>query len=384
MEIKEMSLTDIEQRSLEIEEEMKAEDADIESLTKEVEEMEVRKAELEKEVETRKAEMAEAMKSAIEVEKIEKEERKTMDIKELRNSEAYKQAYANYVLSNYKDDKELRSLYTENMESPAATDGVYPIPTYLEEKIQTAWERDEILKRVTKTYFKGNLKVSFEKSATAAEVHEEGAAAIDEEQLVLGIVNLVPESYKKWIRISTELYEAGGQAVIDYVYDEIAHQIVKFLAEDALMKVFRASAVGATNAAPVHFIKEDPAAGTIVKALAQLSAEATDPVLIMNRKTWGVFKALEVNGGANVGDIFQGLPVLFADISDPAMDQPYLFVGDLKTIHANFPNGDEVKFIFDEASLAEQDMVKVVGRLLAGVGCVKPYGMTVVTGASNS
>ena len=46
MEIKEMQMSDIEARSLEIEEEMKAEDADIEALTKETDELAVRKAEI--------------------------------------------------------------------------------------------------------------------------------------------------------------------------------------------------------------------------------------------------------------------------------------------------------------------------------------------------
>ena len=381
MEIKEMSLTDIEQRSLEIEEEMKAEDADIESLTKEVEEMEVRKAELEKEVETRKAEMAEAMKSAVEVEKSEKEERKTMDIKELRNSEAYKQAYANYVLSNYKDDKELRSLFTENNPTAAETDGVYPIPTYLEEKIQTAWENDEIVRRITKTYFKGNLKVSYEKSATAAVVHMEGAEAPAEEQLVLGIVELIPRSIKKWIRISTELYEMGGQAVIDYVYDEIAYQIVKKLAEYALQSI-------GSNDVPVPILDVSTlGVDTIINALALLSGEVTNPVAIMNRATWGAIKAAQINSNSGL-DPFAGVEVIFTDSFTPfastTLNRFFACVGDLKSIHANFPNGDEVKFIFDEASLAEQDMVKVVGRLLVGVGYVKPNAMVALKKVAGS
>lgn len=376
MEIKEMSMTDIEQRSLEIEKAMKAEDADIESLTKEVEEMEVRKAELEKEMEARKAEMAEAMKSAVEVEKIEKEERKVMDIKELRNSEAYKQAYANYVLSNYKDDKELRSLYTENMPNPAATDGVYPIPTYLEEKIQTAWERDEIVRRITKTYFKGNLKVSFEKSATAAVIHMEGNEAPDEEQLVVDVIELVPMTLKKWIRISTELYEMGGQPVIDYIYDEIAYQITKALANLALQ------AIASNDTAPKNSLTVSAlGVDTMINALALLSGEVTNPVAIMNRATWGVIKAAQINSNSGL-DPFAGVEVIFTDLLKPfasaSANEAFAYVGDLRSVHANFPNGDEVRFIFDETSLAEQDMVKVVGRQMVGISYVKPYAMVVL------
>ena len=109
MKIDEMQMSDIETRSAEIEELLKSEDADIESLTKEVEEMEARKAEILAEVEQRKKEAEEALKIGKEVEVIPTEERKNkMDIMELRKSNEYAKAYASWVLSGYKNDKDLR------------------------------------------------------------------------------------------------------------------------------------------------------------------------------------------------------------------------------------------------------------------------------------
>ena len=70
MEIKEMQMSDIEKRSLEIEEEMKVEGADIDSLTAEVEAMEERKAEINAEIEQRKKEMEEALKITEPVEEV--------------------------------------------------------------------------------------------------------------------------------------------------------------------------------------------------------------------------------------------------------------------------------------------------------------------------
>lgn len=379
MEIKEMQMSDIEARSLEIEELMKDENADIESLTAEVEQMEERKAEIEKEVEARKMEMAEAMKKATEIEHIEKEEvRKTMDLKELRSSDAYKEAYAKYILSNCKNDKELRSLFTEDIPVDLPQNGsVYPVPSYLETKVQTAWERDEITSRFTKTYFKGNLKIAVEYSATAAVLHLEGTAAPAEENLQLKTLKLVPQTFKKWIRISSELYEMGGSAVLDYIYDELAYQIVKAFATAGLVDGYVSTDI------PVIKIQENLSATTIVNAAAQLSAEATDLVAVMNRQTWGALKAIQVGQGANVGDVFDGLKVIFTDAlpaySTAGNGDPYIVVGDLKSVHANFPNGDEVKFIFDEASEAEDDMVKVVGKLYAAVGYAKPNALAYVT-----
>ena len=143
MDIKEMQMSDIEKRSAEIEELLKADDADVESLTKEVEELESRKKEIEAEVEKRKAEMAEAEKTATVIEEIKKEERKTMDVKELRNSPEYIDAYAEYIKGN---EKQLRSLLTEN------ASGSVPIPELVYDVVKTAWEKEGIMALVRKSY----------------------------------------------------------------------------------------------------------------------------------------------------------------------------------------------------------------------------------------
>ena len=86
MEVKEMSMSDIETRSLEIEEELVKDDADIESLTAEVQQLEERKIEIEKEAEDREKIIEEVISEKTEIEEIEKEEVRTkMQIKELRN-----------------------------------------------------------------------------------------------------------------------------------------------------------------------------------------------------------------------------------------------------------------------------------------------------------
>ena len=40
---------------------------------------------------------------------------------------------------------------------------------------------------------------------------------------------------------------------------------------------------------------------------------------------------------------------------------------------ANFPNGQEVKIKFDDLSLAEKDLVKIVGREFVGLGIVADH-----------
>ena len=99
----------------------------------------------------------------------EKEERteNVMTLKEIRSSAEYVHAFADYVKTG--DEAEVRKLLSENV-----TSGTIPVPTLVEGRVKTAWERDGIMSRVKKSYLKGNLKIGFEVSATGAAVHTEG------------------------------------------------------------------------------------------------------------------------------------------------------------------------------------------------------------------
>ena len=378
MNVNEMQMSDIEKRSAEIEELMKAEDADIESLTAEVEQLEKRKAEIEKEVEERKKEAEEALKNGKTVEEVGKDERKTMNIEEIRKSQDYAKAYADWVVSGYKNDKELRKILTANADSEniGENDTTYPVPVMLENKIQTAWERDEIMNRVAPRYLKGNLKIGFEISGTDAVVHAEGSEAPAEEKLVLGSVEIKADSVKKWLYVTTEQYEMGGEEFMDYIYDEIAYRIVKKLAGIAINAIKNSPATSTATAPAVPVLTQALGAGTIATAEGLLTSEATDLVAIMSRATESALKALVISSGTNVGDVFDGLTVLHTDAlpdyASATSGQAYMLVGDMKSIMANFPNGRDIKFIFDDKSKAEEDLVKVVGRVLAGIGYVAP------------
>ena len=378
MEIKEMSMQDIEHRTLEIEEEMKKEDVNVEELEKEVAQLELRKAEIEKEAEVRKAEVEKVMTEARTIHEFEKGENE-MEIKELRNTKAYINAYADYIKTN--DDRELRKVLSENG-NQTESDTLYPIPEFVEQKVRTAWENDEIMSRVTRTFLKGNVKIGFEISATGAEIHAEGDTPITDENLVLGIVTLVPQSIKKMIHISDEVYDLSGEAFLNYIYDEIAYQIVKKASAIVIASIVQSPATSSETNPAVAELTENLTAGTIVNAEALLSDEATDVVSIMNRATWGALKNLQVTSGTNVGDIFDGKDVLFTSAlpayATAQSGNAYLIVGDLKGITANFPNGDEVKFKFDDLSEAEADLIKIVGRMFAGIAVTAPYRFTKV------
>lgn len=369
-EIKNISAEECEARIAEIRSEMNNEDADLEALSAEVDAIEERKALLVKAEEERKALASKvAQSNSVTVIEERKETKMEENKIEVRNSEAYINAFAEYIKSE--DDTECRALLTENVSGDVA------VPELVYDIVKTAWENEEVMALVRKTYIKGNLKVGFEISASDATVHTEGGDPVTEEELVLGTVELVPASIKKWISISDEVMDMRGEAFLRYIYDELTHKIAK-KAADALIGIIAASPTTSTSTAPgVPAIDVAALAmDTIATAIGNLSDEASNPVIVMNKGTWAAFKAVQYANGFNA-DPFEGLRVVFNDslktFASASDTDVFAIVGDFgQGAIANFPNGDQIKFRFDENSLAEYDLVKIVGREYVGLGVVAP------------
>lgn len=301
---------------------------------------------------------------------------------EVRSSEQYVNAYAEYLKTG--DDAECRSVLTETGTSSSAASAGVPVPTVVEERIRTAWDNDEILSRVRRTGIKGNLKVGFELSATEAAIHAEGAAAPTEEVLNLGIVTLVPETIKKWLTVSDEVMDLHGQAFIDYVMDEIEYRIVKKAADEIVDDIV-SSPTTATKTAPAIAKVESTGIADVVNAISALSDEARNIVVIMNKASYAYYKGLAIAASYAV-DPFDGLEVIFNNTLDSATDTPtsgsvnnIAIVGDLDGVQANFPNGYEPTIKYDDLSLAESDLVKIVGRLPMAHGVTASGRFAVIT-----
>ena len=276
---------------------------------------------------------------------------------EIRASQEYVDAFARYLISD--NDAEVRSLLTTQVS------GSVPVPSIVDDIIRTAWENDEILSRVRKTNIRGNLKVAFELSADGAYVHTEGTTAPTEESLTLGIVEMIPRNIKKWIRISDEAIAMGGETLVRYIYDELTHQIIKKLADLVVNDVKSAPTEATSSAASAAAVTLAPSVTTIATAFANLSDEAVNPVIVMNKLTYANFVAAQAAGNFAF-DPFMGLPVLYNN-SLPAYDSAsnnavYAIVGDLKGAQLNYPEGEGVIIKYDDVTEAEDDMVKIVGR----------------------
>lgn len=372
MELKDMTIEQLEERKKAIASELETEGADLDALDSEVKsinaELEARRAAEAKKVEIRQA-VAQGAGTVVETAPVE-EKREMKDVAEIRNSKEYINAYADYIRTG--KDAECRALLTTN-----ATNGTVAIPDMVYDIVKTAWAKEGIISRVKKAYIKGNLKVGFEISSTGAAIHTEGSAAVTEETLVLGTVTLVPESIKKWISLSDEVMDLRGEAFLQYIYDELAYQIAKKAADEVVSKIVTSGTQSTSTAVGVPVITATAISIDLVaQALGQLSDEANNPTIMMNKATWSAFKAVQYANHYGV-DPFEGLDVVFNNtiksFAAASTGDTFVIVGDLgQGALINLPNGEGIEFKFDDKTDMTKDLVRVLGREYMGIGIVGP------------
>ena len=369
---------EIEARKLELRDEIEAAEdtAKVEELTEEVDALVEEEQEIEKHEEEEKTagELEEKQVTAKEIE-IKKEENKMNE--EFRNSKEYIDAYAEYVKTN--DAKELRALITTNGYA-TGNSATIEVPDMVYDIVKTAWEREDLLARVRRLAVKGNLKVQFEVSGDAAVKHMEGYGEVSEESLVLGVVELTPVSFKKWISISDEALDLRGEEFLNYIYDELTYRIAKKIADElvgiiaALPTSLSANGSGVYDKVSANKITKAPAVGVIAEAIANLSDETRDITVVMNKLTYAAFKEAQYANGYAV-DPFEGATVVFNNTlpaySSASANAVYCIVGDFN--HGaliNTPNGDGIELKFDDTTLMTSDLIRILGRRFAGVNAV--------------
>jgi hypothetical protein len=69
-------------------------------------------------------------------------------------------------------------------------------------------------------------------------------------------------------------------------------------------------------------------------------------------------------GGSFAFDPFEGIEVLFSDAATVPI------IGDLSGVLANYPNGDEIQYKYDDRTLMTSDLVRVLGRKPVAIGVV--------------
>lgn len=356
-EIMILGYEDLETRKAAIATETDEADAErLEELAAELDIIEERKRVLDAEVEEhRKAAEAVAKGAGKEIKKTEE---RTMTNMEIRNTHEYIEAFAKYVRTG--NDKECRALLTDNVNG-----GTVPVPEFVGGIVAKRLEESKILSRVRKMNAGGNVKMGFEIDAPAAEAHTEGGTAIEAEALTLGIVELVPVTYKKYVSISDEALDSmSGEAYLEYIYDEVARGIVK-AEENAVVAKILAAPQTATSTQPA-VAKTGTAAGAItdfVNARALLSSAAEDLVIICTPSQYATYKGLQMSATYGV-DPFDGIEVLFNDTATAPI------IGDLGGVMMNQPKGGAIEFKYDDKTLMDQDLVRILGRQMAAIEVV--------------
>lgn len=362
------TIQEIEARMAEIKNEMEKPEADLAQLEEEVRSLNAQKAELikaAKEAEELRRKIAAGLGNTQEEHQAEPEK---PGLEEVRKSQAYINAYAEYLKTG--NDAECRSLLTTN----APANGTIPVPIFLQEMIETAWERDDILSRVTRTYLKGNIKVPFELTADPAYVHPEGTTAPTEEALTFGLVTLIPEMIKKWVSFSDEVVAMKGEEFLRYIYDELTYRVTKKLADGVIDDIAGAGTSNTSTAIGVPKVNMAPGLVTIPTAMANLHEDARGVVVIMNRLTEVEFLAAHAAGNFAI-DPFAGLPRVYTShlpaYASASANAVYAIVGDLSGERVNYPEGDGMVIKYDELTRKKEDIVEVLGRQYAGHGITK-------------
>lgn len=376
MELKEMSIEQMEERQTAIIAELDNPDADLDALEAEArsikEEIEARKEAEQKREEVRA--MVASGEGQI-VQAFEPEERKEMSVEEIRNSSEYCDAFKNYIITG--DDAECRALLkTEN------ASGTVPTPVIVDSFIRTAWENNQLLSRVTRTNFRGNFKAYFELSADVAYEHNEGTSAPTEESLTFGVVTMIPKMIKKWVKITDEAVALSGEDFLRYVYDELTYQIIKKLAAVCVADVTSAQTTNQSTSIGVPKVNKAPSVTVLSEAAAYLSDEAENLCVVMNRLTEKEF--IEAYALGNFGvDPFAGMTKVYTSAlpaySAASTNAVYAIVGDLSAIQVNYPEGEGVAIKYDDLTLAEADVVKIVGRQYAAHAITRPGRLVSLT-----
>lgn len=365
MEINEMTLQDVESRMAELDAAVETSEnpEEVNSMTEELRSLKERKVEL-ADLEQRKAD-AKALEEnraedTVEVVEERKEVTEMTKVEEYRNSKEYVEAYAEYIKTGKAD--ECRALLTTNVGDA----GEIAVPDLVYDIIKTDWLKSGIMSLVKKLNVQGNMKVQFELSAGDAVIHNEGSGAVSEEELTLGVVTLIPESIKKWISVSDEALDLRGEAFLQYIYDELTYKIA-LKAEEILINKIKALPTSAQETSVcAKKVKAGAALGTIATALGELSAEASNPVVVMNPSTKAAFKAAVYAGQFNA-DPFEGLTVVLTNnlpaYANASENDVYAIVGDFGFgALANFPKGDSIEIKVDDKTAMTSDLVKILGR----------------------
>lgn len=322
-----------------------------------------------------------------ELKKIEErgKENKKMNMEEFRASREYADIYADFLKTGNNNVFARANTILGTDAITGDNTSKVPTPVVLENAIMTAWDdAGKIVDLCKKLQVKGLVRIPVETSAPDAVIHTEGSAAPDSEALAISYVEIAPQTIKKWVLVTDEMLAMNSIGFLEYIGRELAYKIIKKLEDDIVSDL-----ATRTADAYVSEISADADSDAIYKAQAELADEADAPVIIVNKKTYfNTLKTLkdganrpiynEVSNNEGVTYTLNGIPVIFSSVLPEyaAGAGVWAVVGDFSGYTVNYPNGDGVATVTDPYSMAERDLVKIVGKLYAGHAADRPKFFT--------
>lgn len=315
-------------------------------------------------------------------------ETKTVQLRNDKYATAeYRDAYVDWL----KTGKMSPILETEERAGVTSTVAAPIVPTILQDYIETAWsEYGQVANLCDVITVKGYFSVPYEKSATGAAVHAEGAAAPSEETLTFDSIVLQPQMIKKWISLTDEVIALTGDMFLKYIADELVYQIYKKLDELIVSGTLSSGkgVKGIINDTNATSVTSSLTFNAINTALAELN-KFDNITVVMNPRTFfkNVLGLADTTGrpiytvaADNTGKpkyYINGLPVVFSeavtayDDAVTAKSTAWAIVGDFKAYKLNLPEGKAVQSLYDPYTSATQDKVIEVGRLFAAGAITK-------------
>lgn len=309
------------------------------------------------------------------------------------DSKEYRSAWVKMIRDD--DPSEMRALMSY-------TDGV-PVPTYVQGRIETAWhDVSRIVELVSKSNFKGLVKIGYEKSATGATEHGEGLTAVTEETLTLGSVILDPSVIKKFITITDLVRAMTPEEFMDYLVDELTYQINLKLENcivagtGVTVNSETKGVLGITESDLAESVANDTLSWDLFNtARGKIKVRrGSRAVVMMNEETYfGTVMNLKDSQGRPIYNVISengaptyylnGMEVVFTDAlpvwtATLGDDKPYAIVGDLSGYRLNFPDGNVIKFIHDVVTEMTSDEERILGKITAAGNVVRPKAFAVI------
>lgn len=364
------------------------------------EKLQPKKEEKTEETEEKKEEVGERSMGKFEQETVKMEDVNKMQASnvDVRSTNEYKAVWAEAIKKN---DMSIAQNYIAERAAGLATNGAngesHLVPTELQNYIETALrEGGRIASLCNIVNIHGLYSVPVELTATDAAIHVEGSAAPTEETITFGEVLINADYIKKWISVTDKMLSMTNIDLANYLIDELKNKILEFL--DELVISGTGSVKGITKVADDKFVKEltlekEALSTSGFNAQGEIRSTAT-PTVVVNRAFFfnematlkdstGQPLAVSTIVGDNVKYSFNGMPVVLANSKTLANNltesKPAMIIGDFKGYLLNCPNGANVEVMTDAVTLATENKVRFIGKLLAGGNVTKLHSFATIT-----